>query len=77
MIYKVGIENRFGNLLDVNIFFSDEEMYDFLEKTNKEFVQTNDLVDAKIIVQVYHQGVELDFKKNCICQYCMNFEENF
>lgn len=76
MTYKVGIENRYGNLLHTKMFSSDKEMYEYLKSVNEEFVKTKDLVNAKIIVQVYYPGTEDNFE-NCLCQYFMNFEENF
>lgn len=75
MIYKVGIENCYGNLLNTETFTNDREMYDFLKQTNEKYVKTKDLINAKIIVQVYYPETETIFE-NCVCQYIMTFEEN-
>lgn len=75
MIYKVGIENYCGNLLNTKTFINDREMYDFLKQTNEKYAKTKDLINAKIIVQVYYPETETIFE-NCVCQYFMNFEEN-
>ena len=42
MIYKVGIENCYGNLLNTKTFTNDREMYDFLKQTNEKYVKTKD-----------------------------------